>query len=277
MKPPRVLVAGCGFVGLEAARRLHALGWDVTGMTHSPESAQRLAASEPFRVAACDINDRAGLLALAASAPFDTVIDCVSSGKGGADAYRRVYLEGAQSLIDTLRPRRFLFTGSTSVYAQRDGSVVTEESPAEPDRETGLILRATEEHVLAAGGHVARLAGLYGPGRWAFLAKFLENRAVIEGDGSRIVNQLHRDDAASALVFLLERDAPGGLYNVADNQPMAQTEAYTVLARHFGRPLPPTGPVDLNRKRGWTSKRVDNAKLRRLGWEPGYPSFREAL
>ena len=55
------------------------------------------------------------------------------------------------------------FTSSTSVYAQGDGEWVTEESPAEPDRETGRVLRATEEFVLAGGGIVARLAGIYGP------------------------------------------------------------------------------------------------------------------
>jgi nucleoside-diphosphate-sugar epimerase len=41
--------------------------------------------------------------------------------------------------------------------------------------------------------------------------------------------------------------------------------------------LPATGPRDLNRKRGWTNKRVSNKKLRALGWKPQYPSFREGL
>jgi hypothetical protein len=41
--------------------------------------------------------------------------------------------------------------------------------------------------------------------------------------------------------------------------------------------LPATGPRDLNRKRAWTNKRVSNEKLRALGWEPRYPSFREGL
>jgi hypothetical protein len=41
--------------------------------------------------------------------------------------------------------------------------------------------------------------------------------------------------------------------------------------------LPPSGPIDPNRKRGWTSKRVSNAKLRALGWVPQFPSFFEAV
>lgn len=265
----KVLVAGCGFVGRVAARQFHALGWNVTGLTRSPESAAQLAA-EPFRVVACDINDRTALQTLG---PFDTVVDCVSSGHGDAGTYRSVYLEGAASLIEAVRPDRFIFTSSTSVYAQIDGSVVTEESPTEPDRETSRILLATEKLVLAAGGHVARLAGIYGPGRWALVEKFLEGRAVIDEDGSRFINQIHRDDAAAAVVFLLAGNAPPGIYNVADDRPVTQNEAYAALAAQFKRPLPPSGLADTGRKRGWTSKRVSNAKLRSLGWTPRFASF----
>jgi hypothetical protein len=44
----------------------------------------------------------------------------------------------------------------------------------------------------------------------------------------------------------------------------------------FDRPLPPSGPRDLNRKRGWTHKQVSNAKLVASGWRPRFPSFLDA-
>ena len=269
----RVLVAGCGYVGRVVARELEALGWEVTAITRSPESAQALQ-GEPFRVLACDIGDPSALAALGA---FDAVIACASSGHGDAGSYRRIYLEGTQNLLAAFQPQRFIFTGSTSVYAQTDGAVVTEESPAEPELETGCILRAAEAVTLAAGGTVARLAGIYGPGRWALLQKFLAGDALLEGAGERWINQIHRADAASALVFLLARSIPAGIYNVADNTPVTQREVYAAFAKHFQRPLPPAGPVEINRKRAWTHKQVSNAKLRALGWAPMYPSFREAL
>lgn len=269
----RVLVAGCGFTGLVVSRLLHEQGWEVVGLTERPDSARGLA-SEPFDVVAVDINDRDTLSELGA---FDAVIDCVSSGRGGAEAYRTIYLDGARSLLETICPKRFLFASSTSVYAQTDGSIVTEESPATPDRETGQILRATEDLVLQAGGQVIRLAGLFAPGRWATLEKFLRGEAVIEGDGSRVINQIHRDDAASAFAFLLGHTLPAGIYNATDGCPLTQRELYTEFATHFGRPVPPAGPIDLNRKRGWTSKRVSNAKLTALGWQPRYQTFQQAL
>jgi nucleoside-diphosphate-sugar epimerase len=249
----------------------------VIGLTHSPESAEALK-GEAFTVAACDITSLDAVRAAASlfgSAP-EAVIHCASSGRGGADAYRSVYLEGSRNLLACLAPGRMIFTSSTSVYAQMDGSTVNEECPAEPPRETGRLLRETEDLVLASGGTVARLAGIYGPGRSVLLRKFFSGAAVLEGAGGRIVNQIHRDDIATALHMLAERNA-AGIFNVGDNAPTAQREIYEWLGARFSRPLPPTGPIDPNRKRGWTSKRVCNAKLRALGWEPQFPSFFDAV
>ena len=265
-------VAGCGFVGLATARLLHERGWSVIGGTYSAESATALA-GEAFPVVACDITTRSHLERLP---PLDAVVHCASSGRGGVDQYRAVYLEGSRALIGILAPSTFVFASSTSVYAQADGSVVTEESAAEPDRETGRILRETENFVIARGGCVARLAGIYGPGRSVLLKKFFSGEAAIEGDGGRFINQVHRDDIASAFVLLIESQSRG-IFNVCDNEPMAQRAVYEWLAERFEKPLPPHGPINPNRKRGWTSKRVSNAKLRALGWAPRFPSFRDAV
>jgi nucleoside-diphosphate-sugar epimerase len=109
------------------------------------------------------------------------------------------------------------------------------------------------------------------------MRKFLSGEAIIEGDGLRWINQIHRDDAARAIVHLLSTSVTPGIYNVSDNTPATQSEVYAWLADYFHRPLPPTGNPDLNRKRGWTSKRVSNAKLRESGWQPAFPSYRDAI
>ena len=266
------LVAGCGFVGLATARLLHEAGWRVTGCTHSVESADCLS-GEPFPVKACDISDPAAVeTVFGAHHGLDLVLHCASSGKGGADAYRQVYFRGVQVLGGVLAPRQLLYTSSTSVYAQIEGEWVTEESLAEPPRETGRILRETEEWVLAQGGTVARLAGIYGPGRSVLLRKFFTGEAMIEGDGCRWINQIHRDDAASGLLLLAGLRVPG-VFNLGDSRPIEQRSLYEGLARRFSMPVPPSGPVNTERKRGWTHKQVSNARLRNLGWVPRYPDF----
>ena len=272
---PRILIAGCGYVGQATANLFHAAGWSVEGWTQSAESAAKLAAI-PYPVYGVDITDEARISAHAGV--FDAIIHCASSGGGDVDAYRQIYLNGARYLLDRFGGARMLFTSSTSVYAQRDGSWVTEESETKPARETGRILLETEERVLGQGGIVARLAGIYGPGRSALLTKFLAGKATINAANDRFINQVHRDDIAAALFALLNRPASTGeIYNVVDDQPILQSECYRWLAGKLNRPVPPFGSSTPTSKRGVTNKRVSNAKLRAIGWTPQYPTFTEAM
>jgi nucleoside-diphosphate-sugar epimerase len=170
-----------------------------------------------------------------------------------------------------------LFTSSTSVYAQRDGSWVTEESETNPE-ETGRLLLETEKLVLDHRYTVARLAGIYGPGRSALVSKLLAGTAIIDPDNDRFVNQAHRDDIACALFLLLTGDLQEAqIYNIVDDEPLLQSACYRWLARRLSRPPPPIGRVAARRKRGDTNKRVSNAKLRSLGWTPQYPTFVDAM
>jgi nucleoside-diphosphate-sugar epimerase len=176
-----------------------------------------------------------------------------------------------------------LLTSSTSVYAQKAGEWVTEVSAAEPTRETGRVLRETEEFVLARGGIVARLAGIYGPGRSALLRKFLASEAVIEST-PRYINQAHRDDIASALYLLIEQGLDGSgipaerrVYNVADGHPLTDHECYGWLSAHLGRALPRLATSPVERKRGDGSKRVSSDRLRGCGWRPRYPRFQAGM
>jgi nucleoside-diphosphate-sugar epimerase len=145
-------------------------------------------------------------------------------------------------------------------------------------RETSRILLETERLVIATGGTVGRLAGIYGPGRSALLSKFLAGTAIIDPENDRFVNQVHRDDIASAFLLLLSREAESAqIYNVVDDQPILQSECYRWLAQRLHRPLPPIGRSTQERKRGDSNKRVSNAKLRRSGWTPQYPTFADAM
>jgi nucleoside-diphosphate-sugar epimerase len=287
----RVLViAGCGYLGTALARLALGRGWRVLGICQSEETVRRLGLMGIAAVAA-DFTDGESLARVAGEVPEDAcVVHCAAGGKGGGlEAYRTVYLEGMRRLREAFPgARRMLYTSSTSVYAGIDGGEVTEESAAEPERETGRVLRQTEEETLGAGGAVVRLAGIYGPGRSVLLLNFLNGLAAIDvrteepatPDG-RWVNQIHRDDAAAAVLHLLEHPDGevfhGGLYNVSDRTPLLQREIYERLAVRFGRPLPPEAVPETGRKRGWTHKRVSSARLRGTGWEPRYASWFDAL
>jgi nucleoside-diphosphate-sugar epimerase len=259
----KLLLIGHGYLGRETGRVFRAHGWEVIPVSLSGGGG----------ALACDVGDAAAVARLPAA---DAIVHCAASGRGGAEAYQHVYVQGCSNLTKAFPQVPLLFTSSTSVHAQADGSIVTEDSPAIPDRETGRLLLDAENLTLAAGGTVARLAGIYGPGRSVILKKFLSGEAVIEEDGRRFLNQIHRDDAARAIFHLVTSRATG-VFNVSDSKPLSQLECYQALSRMFNRPLPPSGPRDLNRKRGWTHKQVSNAKLRASGWEPEFASFLDAV
>ena len=273
---PRILIAGCGYVGEATADLFHSAGWNVEGWVHSQDSAARLSA-KPYRVGLVDISQRDEIAEQTEA--FDAVIHCASSRGGDAEAYRQIYLNGARRLLENFRKAKILFTSSTSVYAQRDGSWVTEESETKPLRETSRILLEAEKLILEKRGIVVRLAGIYGPQRSALLSKFLNGTATIDPQSDRFVNQVHRDDIALALFLLLNREAQESLqiYNVVDDQPILQSECYRWLAQRLNRPLPPIRNSEQPRKRGDTNKRVNNAKLHQLGWTSDYPTFGDAM
>jgi nucleoside-diphosphate-sugar epimerase len=271
---PRVVIVGCGFLGEAAADLFSTRGWEVLGICARPQSLLALSAKS-YQVRAVDITESFGVEA--AWRHVDALVYCAAPDQATANSYRRVYVDGLRNAVTLFSPRQVLFTGSTSVYAQTDGSWVDEASETRPHRETGRILLEAETIALNARGLVARLSALYGPGRSVLMRKFLAGEAVLEGDGTRWINQIHRDDAARALVRLAESGANPGVYNVTDSTPTTQLQVYSWLADHFHRPLPSYGPADLQRKRGWTNKRVCNGRLRKTDWQPLFPAYRDAI
>src|ERR1043166_6287218 len=271
---PKILIAGCGYVGEATADVFHQAGWTVEGWALSNESAEKLG-HKPYPVIAVDIANAHEVCRRPEN--FDAVIHCASTGGGNAAAYRRVYLVGARNLLDRFVGSTILFTSSTSVYAQDDGSWVTEESETSPDRETGRILLETEKLILSGGGVVARLAGIYGPHRSALIKKFQAGDARTDSENDRFVNQAHRDDIAAALFLLLTRREVRGIYNVVDDEPILLSTCYDWLAKKLKKPVAAEGKSALNRKRGSSNKRVSNSKLRALGWTPKYPTFAEGM
>ena len=130
----KVLIAGCGFVGERAADLLHAAGHEVIGLTHSPESAARLASAKPWRTESCDISSPAAVTALAArlgAGSIDAVIHCASSSRGGAEMYQTVYVNGMRHLTQAFPTAFPLYTSSTSVYPQVNGEIIDETSFAD--------------------------------------------------------------------------------------------------------------------------------------------------
>lgn len=232
---------------------------------------------------------------------WDWVVNTVSSSRGDSDVYSDVFLKGTRNLIDWLSaspPNKYVYTSSTSVYGQNDGSFVVETSPtvgprsSSPSGEstppsTAQTLVEAENTLLEAFAStgfpavILRLSGIYGPERGHLFKQFLAGKAEMWGDNQRFLNMVHRDDAAAAIVAALQRGAPGRVYNITDDAPVTLEAFFWHLSQHLKKPMPPDyDPTAAGepkpRKRAITNKKVSNARARaELGWTLQYPTYVE--
>ena len=280
----RVLILGCGYVGLPLGAELDRQQHEVFGIRRSSSADAELKAVgiQPLRADITKPDDLARL-----PGPFDWVVNLVSSTKGGAEEYRQAYLNGTRNLIEWLAahpPKKFAYTSSTSVYGQTDGSPVKETSPTEPASETSKLLVETERVLMEAAqasqcpAVVLRVAGIYGPGRGHLFQQYLRNEARIAGQGERIINMIHLEDLVGVIIAALKNGRPNEIYNAVDEEPVAQIHFFRWLSETLGKWMPPFASSEENaqRKRGLTNKKILNRKLKmELGYCFKYPTFRQ--
>lgn len=224
-------------------------------------------------------------------APLDVVVYAAAADQGDDDAYRRAYVDGLRNLTDALRaraaaPAAVLFTSSTAVYPQQDGSWVDETTPTAPHDFRGLRMLEAEAVLAASGLRAAslRLGGIYGPGRTRLVESVRSGRAVIRPGPPRYGNRIHRDDAAGALAHLASLALAGrvleSLYLGVDDEPSDEAVVLRWIASQLGVAEPPVrdGESAAGTRGGdrpTSNKRCANARLRASGYRFRYPSFRE--
>lgn len=278
-----VLVAGAGWLGSSLARTLAERGHRVTAARRDPARLAALAAAGVTPLA-LDLADPG----CAGRIPGDVtaIVACQAADGGSPDAYRRAYvdanrhlLQGAARLGGALRA--FVYTGSTGVFGQRDGSDVDEGTAPAPAGPTGEILLEAERLVLDAAGRgvpasVLRLSGLYGPGRaWPVERVRGGQLALGPGDGAWM-NLIHLVDAVAAAVAAVERGLAGRILHATDAHAPRRRELVEWVASRLGIPPPRSGGAAS--PPAMPDRRVlGDATRRELGLTLRYPSFREGV
>ena len=265
---PKLLIAGCGYVGLALSRSVSTKGWAVWGLRRTPEATGllRAAGAEPL------IADLTKPQTLRQLPTVDDVVSCQSPGRAGD--YGATYLEGAQNLVSALAtqsPKWLLWISSTGVYGQSHDEWVDEATPPQPTTERGRMLLAAEALVLAAPcpSMILRLGGIYGPGRDR-LDLLYRGDAAIQATG--YINQIHVDDVVGIIECLLERGEPRQIYLGVDDAPALRAEFYPWLAEQAGIQLPRASQSRNTRSSG--SKRCLNQRIKALGYSLKYPDYR---
>lgn len=284
----RVLLVGCGDIGLALARQLIAGGHHVTAIKRSP-LAEPVAGLE---VVLADVGDTQSLGSLPVA--FDQVFVILTPGQRDEQSYRAVYQQGLENLLryfDTRgggeppAGRHWIFVSSTSVYGQTAGEWVDESSPTDPDGFNGRILLAAEQQLWQAdaGNTVVRFSGIYGPGRRRLIERVRGGKAV-QYRPPYYTNRIHRDDCVAVLVWLLRRRLAGkrldSLYLASDSEPAPLADVMAWLAEKAACPPPPAAderalPDQNKRARADQNKRCSNRKLLAQGYRFLFDNYRE--
>jgi nucleoside-diphosphate-sugar epimerase len=273
------LILGCGYLGRRVANLWLARRHRIFALTRGPENAEVLRTSgvEPV------LGDVTQSEALNSLPQADTVLYAIGLDRTSGASMRSVFVDGLANVLDHLpRPRRFIYVSSCSVYGQSDGGWVDENSPTEPQEESGRIVLEAERllHARLPEAIVLRLGGIYGPGR-LLRRKTIETGEPIVGDPDKWLNLIHVDDAAAAALAAQERGKPGCIYNICDDQPVRRRDFYEELARRLGAPTPqfvPPPPDQPLPPHESANRRIRNRRMRdELGVTLRYASYIDGL
>lgn len=253
---PHMFIFGLGYSANRIAVHLRRAGWtlDATGRAGNLDFADAAAIRSALRKASHVLS----------SVPPDEGGDPVLAAHG-----------------PDLAGKWLGYLSSTGVYGDTGGAWVDESAEIGGGRRSART--QADAGWLELGARVFRLPGIYGPGRSA-LERVREGRAHRIDLPGQVFSRVHVEDIAGAVLAAIERNAPPGAYNLADDLPCSQNRVVEEACRLTGAPVPPLRPLDEAglslMARGFyaENRRVANGKAKRiLGWRPRHPTYREGL
>ena len=292
----KVFVTGAtGAIGRFVVPRLVAEGHEVTALARTTEKAEALVAAgaSAAQVSLFDTDAMA-----AALAGHDAVANLATAIPPAGRAWRaaswaendRIRTDGSRSVVDAALAAgvgRVLQESITFTYPDHGDGWIDETLPIEPvasGRSTVVAESSAQRFTDAGGiGVVLRFGAFYGPGSShsdLIISAARRHVGLVMGRPEGYVSSIHLHDAAAAVSAAL--DAPPGIYNVVDDEPLNKIDHARAVGDAVGkRPwlrgpgraalLGGDGLAPLTR-----SHRVSNRRLRdATAWAPRYPSARE--
>jgi 2-alkyl-3-oxoalkanoate reductase len=292
-----IFVTGAtGVVGRRVVPTLIDAGHKVAALSRSPENAARLQAvgARPVTV---NLFDAA---ALQRALPGQNVV--INLATHIPSSSMRVLLPWAWSENDRIRRagsatianaalacgvRRFIQESFAPVYPDCGDRWIDETTPIAPVKYNRTVASAEgAAHAFMKGERdavVLRFGAFYGPDSRhiqemiGFIAK---GWAPLPSDPAAFISPVSHDDAAAAVAAAL--NAPAGVYNVVDDEPMRRRDYFGTLAEALNVAPPKIPPHWMAYLMGSLgpllarSQRISNRKLRAATtWRPIYPSVRE--
>ena len=291
------LTGATGAIGPSTVRALVDAGHDVRAVARGADKAARVTAggAEPVIV---DLFD--GDAVSEATAGCDAIAHLATNvprisrmaRRGSWSTHNRLRTEATRWLLaaaDRYGIDTFVKESVTFLYPDR-GDEWIDESVA-PGAVPTMLAPTVEGEELVRGvgdrgrrGIVLRFGLFYGPTSRSVdegLRLARARAATVAGPPGAYLSSIHTDDVATAVVAAL--DAPAGIYNVVDDEPLTRRDYVDAFAGAFDLGKLRLTPPWLVRLVGGSSaaallasQRVSNDRFRTAtGWEPVFRSARE--
>ncbi len=286
MDAQKIIIVGCGKIGLRVATLWQARGSTVIATARDTAKATRLR-EFGIKVVEMDLDEpqTPGKLVCNRSLLY---YFAPPSPTGQTDLRMRAFLEG---LTTDPAFEKVVYISTTGVYGDSQGAWVNEETPVNPQSARSWR-RLDAETTLRAWGRkhqvpvvILRVPGIYGPGRLPGEA-IRSRRPVVNEFECGYTNRIHADDLARVCVAAADRGRADTIYNASDGSPGTMTGYFNCVADALGLPRPPVvtraeamrilSPEMLSYL--GESRRIDNRRMREeLGVEPLYPNLETGL
>ncbi|WP_313302906.1 NAD-dependent epimerase/dehydratase family protein [Diaphorobacter sp.] len=298
----RVLIVGCGDVGMRMARVLGAQPSAVVRRARLSISALTTAAERKPSLRAAGLRPLTGNLDDAASlrrlsGVFHRVIH-LAPPPGGGDTGAQWWRDArSEKLARALRlrslPDALVYASTTGVYGDCAGALVSESrpvAPATPRAHRRVNAERAMRYLGRAGVRVSvlRVPGIYGLDRpnGTPRARLERGTPVLAAADDVHTNHIQADDLARACALALWRGKPQRVYNVSDASELKMGDYFDLAADIFGMPRPPRVsradaqdqlPISLLSFMG-ESRRLDTRRMQReLGLKLHYLTVEQGL
>lgn len=235
---PRVLVVGCGDVGMRLVPLLRDR-FRVFAMTSQPARVSELRSAGATPVVA-NLDHPHTLQRLKGLA--DIVIHLAPPPSDGVTDRRTRNLAAILPRHGTV-----VYVSTTGVYGDGGGARFDETRPVAPAN-ARAVRRVDAERVLRrwARDAQARLSILRVPGIYADdrlpLERLKQGTPALRPEDDVYTNHIHADDLAAIVALTLFRGAPQRVYHTVDDSDMKMGEYFDAVADAFGLPHPPRLP-----------------------------------
>jgi dTDP-glucose 4,6-dehydratase len=198
------------------------------------------------------------------------------------DAFVTTHAQGTYVLLEAARERglRYLQVSTDEVYGSIASGSFTESSPLDPSSPYSAtkagadLLVAGYQHTYGLHALICRGSNNYGPYQYPekliplmTLNALAGDRLPVYGDGLNVRNWLYVEDFDRAIATVLERGAPGEVYNVGGPDECPNIDVVRRVLALCGRG---EEMIEYVTDRPGHDRRysLSSTKVRALGWEP---------